>query len=323
MAQTILVTGSAGFIGFHVAKKLLSLGKEVIGIDILSDYYDVELKKDRNKILQENKNYTFYQCDIREQANLSDIFEKEKIDSICHLAAQAGVRYSLQNPIIYEETNIKGFLHILELARKQTISKIIYASSSSVYGGNDMPKGGFSEKDAVNQPISIYGATKRADELLAYTYHHLYDMQLTGLRFFTVYGPWGRPDMAYFSFAKAISEGKPITIFNNGNMKRDFTYIDDIVDGVISAMNNAYPYEIFNLGNAHPVQLAQFIEILEEKLGKKAIKEYQPLQPGDLLETFANVNHAKEKLGFEAKTNIEEGLEQFVHWYKIYSLSHE
>lgn len=318
MQKKILLTGSAGFIGFHVARKLLSLGEAVIGIDNLNDYYDPDLKIARNELLIKHKNYTFYQSDIRDWDSLREIFAKEKIDSICHLAAQAGVRYSLVNPFVYEETNNKGFLHILECAKTHKIQNIIYASSSSVYGGNIMSKGGFSETDSVDRPISVYGATKRANELLAYTYHHLYNMHLTGLRFFTVYGPWGRPDMAYFSFVKAIYEEKAIEIFNNGKMKRDFTYIDDIVDGVIAALDKAYPYEIFNLGNSHPVELEKFIKILEKKVGKSAKKIHKPMQPGDLLETFANTTHAKEKLGFEASTNIEEGLEKFVAWYMSY-----
>lgn len=318
MAQKLLITGSAGFIGFHVAKRLLEAGEQVIGIDNLNDYYDIQLKKDRNKTLKKYKNYTFYQVDIRDREKLRDVFGKGKIDKICHLAAQAGVRYSLTNPLAYEETNIKGFLHVLELARQYNIIDIIYASSSSVYGGNTMPKGGFGEKDAVNMPISVYGATKRADELLAYTYHHLYGMNCTGLRFFTVYGPWGRPDMAYYSFANAIRDNKPIEVFNNGDMRRDFTYVDDIVDGVISALEKHYPYEIFNLGNSRPVQLGRFIEILEDKFGKETKKVYKPMQPGDLYETFANVDHAKEKLGFEAKTGIEDGLRKFIDWYTSY-----
>ncbi|HVZ58236.1 MAG TPA: SDR family NAD(P)-dependent oxidoreductase, partial [Patescibacteria group bacterium] len=241
----VLVTGSAGFIGFHVTKRLLARGESVIGIDNLNDYYSVALKHDRNKILRENKNYQFFQLDISHAEEVMEVFAQITTDKICHLAAQAGVRYSLQNPQIYVDTNVKGFVNILEAAREHDIKDIVYASSSSVYGNNTMPPTGFSERDAVNQPISMYGMTKRANELTAYTYHHLYQMNLTGLRFFTAYGPWGRPDMAYYSFTKAILDGKPIKVFNHGKMKRDFTYIDDVVDGVIKAIDSPYGYEIF------------------------------------------------------------------------------
>lgn len=319
MAQSkILVTGSAGFIGFHVVKRLLERRESVIGIDNFNDYYTVSLKKDRNKILTNSKNYSFYEEDIINREKLEEIFASHRIDKICHLAAQAGVRYSLQNPSVYVDTNVLGFVNILEFAHKFGISNIVYASSSSVYGNNPMPKNGFSEKDAVDQPISIYGMTKRANELTAYTYHHLYKMNLTGLRFFTAYGPWGRPDMAYFSFTKAISEGKPIKVYNNGKMKRDFTFIEDVVDGVLKAIDKSFAYEIFNIGNSQTVELGDFIACIEKELGKKAIRNLEPLQPGDVLETFADISHAKEFLDFYPQTAIDEGIRKFVKWYKSY-----
>ncbi len=314
----IIITGSAGFIGFHVAKKLLEEGRTVIGVDNMNDYYDPSLKEARNKILQQYNSYTFYQVDITDNQALESIFRSHKIDKICHLAAQAGVRYSLENPYIYVDVNIKGFLNILEMAKKYKVKDVVYASSSSVYGNNAMSEGGFSEKDEVSKQISLYGFTKRANELLAYTYHHLYQMNFTGLRFFTVYGPWGRPDMAYFSFTKAILEGRPIKVYNFGKMKRDFTYIDDAVYGVIKALDQPYPYEIFNIGNSHTVELNYFIQCLENEVGKKAIIDPQPLQPGDVLETFANISHARKMLDFTPTTKIEEGLRKFVRWYKDY-----
>ncbi len=314
----IIITGSAGFIGFHVAKKLLEEGRTVIGVDNMNDYYDPSLKEARNKILQQYNSYTFYQVDITDNQALESIFRSHKIDKICHLAAQAGVRYSLENPYIYVDVNIKGFLNILEMAKKYKVKDVVYASSSSVYGNNAMSEGGFSEKDEVSKQISLYGFTKRANELLAYTYHHLYQMNFTGLRFFTVYGPWGRPDMAYFSFTKAILEGRPIKVYNFGKMKRDFTYIDDAVYGVIKALDQPYPYEIFNIGNSHTVELNYFIQCLENEVGKKAIIDPQPLQPGDVLETFANLSHASKMLDFTPTTKIEEGLRKFVRWYKDY-----
>ena len=273
----VLVTGSAGFIGFHVTKRLLEDGVTVVGVDNLNNYYDPNLKKMRSALLERHKNYIFHQLDISEGNEVLDTLGIYKFDKICHLAAQAGVRYSLDNPSLYIKANIDGFITLLEFARKQQIRDVIYASSSSVYGNNTMPKSGFSEEDSVNQPISIYGMTKRANELSAYTYHHLYQMHITGLRFFTAYGPWGRPDMAYYSFTKAIDEGKPITLFNHGKMRRDFTYIDDIVDGVVSALEKAYPLEVFNLGNSQTVELDEFIQSLEKHLGKKAVLNYAPL----------------------------------------------
>jgi UDP-glucuronate 4-epimerase len=318
MSKTILITGSAGFIGFHTAKKLQALKYKVIGLDNLNDYYNVNLKKARNKILLENKNYKFYQADLRDHETLKKIFKANKINKILNLAAQAGVRYSLTNPMVYEETNLKGFLNILECARHFKVKDVVYASSSSVYGGNKMPKNGFSETDAVNQPISLYASTKRANELMAYTYHHLFGLNCTGLRFFTVYGPWGRPDMALFSFTEKIIKGEPIPIFNYGKMRRDFTYIDDIVNGVIAALKKPFPYEIINLGNSQAEKLKYFIEVLEKELKTEAHKKYLPMQPGDVPATFANVKKAEKILNFKPKTKIEVGIKKFVKWYKEY-----
>lgn len=314
----ILVTGSAGFIGFSLSKKLLELGYKVIGVDNFSKYYNPKIKRDRNEILLSFKKYTFSEGDITNLSFLSELFKKNKIDRICHLAAQAGVRYSIINPFIYEETNIKGFLNILETARKFKVKNVIYASSSSVYGNDQMPKNGFCESMTSNNPISFYGVTKRTNELMAYIYHNIYNINFTGLRFFTVYGPWGRPDMAYFKFTKAILAGKPIDVHNYGNMKRDFTYIDDIIAGVVHALNNPFPYEIINLGNSNPISLKSFIKIIEDELGVKARLNFLPIQPGEALETFANIENARNKLEFKPKVNIEEGLRLFIDWYKIY-----
>jgi UDP-glucuronate 4-epimerase len=316
--KTILVTGSAGFIGFHVSNRLLEMGYGVIGVDNLNNYYEVSLKESRNKILLNHNNYLFEKLDISDSEGLRKTLSRHRVDKICHLAAQAGVRYSISNPLVYEQSNIKGFLSVLELAREKNIEDFIYASSSSVYGNNTMPKKGFSELDAVDKPISLYGATKRADELMAYAYSNLFQINCVGLRFFTAYGPWGRPDMAYFSFTKSISENKPIDVYNFGKMRRDFTYIEDIVDGVIAAIEKPFRYKIFNLGNSNTVELRHFIECLEKILNKKAIINYLPQQKGDLLETFANINLARKELGFSPKTSIEEGLGKFIKWYKEY-----
>lgn len=316
--KTILITGSSGFIGYHVAKRLLEDGATVIGVDNMNNYYDVSLKLSRNKELHKFGNYSFNKVDIIDSKAIEKVFTNTSIDKVCHLAAQAGVRYSLQNPQAYVSTNVNGFINILESAQKFGVKDIVYASSSSVYGGNRMPKNGFSEQDPVNEPISVYGMTKRADELAAYTYHHLYKMNLTGLRFFTAYGPWGRPDMAYFTFTKSIINSQPISVFNYGKMKRDFTYIDDVTDGVIKAINTPYPYEIFNIGNSHTVELGDFIECIEKEVGKKANIKFQSLQQGDVIETFANIDKAKKKLGFKPTSTIDEGLKKFVKWYREY-----
>jgi len=313
----ILVTGGAGFIGFHLAKKL-SEKDEVVIVDNLSDYYDVKLKEDRLDQIKDK--VEFHKIDISDFSPLKKIFEKHKFDLICHIAAQAGVRYSLINPWAYEKSNILGTLNIFELAKKFNIKKVIYASSSSVYGGNK--KVPFSEEDKVDKPISLYAATKIANELMAHTYHHLYKIDMVGLRYFTVYGPFGRPDMAMFKFTKNIFEDKPIEVYNFGNMKRDFTYIDDIIGGTIKAinfcLNNDDICEIINLGNSKPIELNYFIELLEKEIGKEAKKNLLPMQPGDVLETYADITKAKKILGWEPKTKIEEGVKKFVKWYKDY-----
>lgn len=316
--KTILVTGSAGFIGFHVTKKLLETGNKVIGIDSLNNYYEPKLKKDRNKILLESKNYKFYKLNLKNEKELKKIFTENKIDKICHLAAQAGVRYSLENPLAYEESNLKGFINIIECARHFKVKDFIYASSSSVYGKNEMGKKGFKESDEVNQPISLYAATKKANELIAYNYHHLFGINCTGLRFFTVYGPYGRPDMAIYIFTKNILAGKNIDVYNYGKMFRDFTYIDDIVNGIIGALEKSYPYEIFNLGNSNTVKLKYLIKTIEKNLEQKAKIKLKPIQPGDVEKTFANISKAKKMLNFSPKTKIEKGIRNFVKWYKDY-----
>lgn len=318
MKSTILVTGSAGFIGYHLSAKLLEMDYQVIGIDNFNSYYEPKLKRDRNKILQSYKNYSFFKGDTTNSSFLNNIFKKNLINKICHLAAQAGVRYSISNPYLYEESNIKGFLNILETAKTNQVKDIVYASSSSVYGNNKMPADGFSENASSNNPVSFYGASKKSNELMAYVYHDLYNLNCTGLRFFTVYGPWGRPDMAYFKFTKSILKGEPIDVYNYGNMKRDFTYIDDIIAGVISALEKSYPYEIMNLGNSRPVSLRHFIKVLENEIGVKANLNLLPKQPGDVFQTFANINKAKSKLKFKPNVSIEEGLKMFVSWYKKY-----
>jgi UDP-glucuronate 4-epimerase len=311
-----LVTGAAGFIGFHVARSLLESGQEVIGIDNLNPYYDVSLKKGRLELMTPNPLFTFYHGDINDLAMLETIFSNHAIDRICNLAAQAGVRYSIQNPFVYEESNLKGFLNLLELARRSPVRNFVFASSSSVYGNNrKLP---FSIEDIVDTPISLYAATKKANELMAHAYSHLFDIPLTGLRYFTVYGPWGRPDMALFLFTEAIIKGRPIEIYNFGRMKRDFTYIDDIVDGTIAALDNPFKYEIFNLGNSKTVELMQLIEIIEEELGIAAKKKFLPLQPGDVPETFADIEKTKRLLGFNPKTSIRSGIRRFLSWYREY-----
>jgi len=318
MKKTILITGSAGFIGFHTAQKLLAKKYQVIGVDNLNSYYDVKLKKARNEILLKNKNYKFYKVDLRNKKALEEVFKKNKVNKILNLAAQAGVRYSLTHPEAYEETNLKGFLNVLECARHFKVKDVVYASSSSVYGGNKMPRTGFSEKDAVNQPISLYASTKRANELMAFTYHHLFGLNCTGLRFFTVYGPWGRPDMALFIFANKITKGEEIPVFNYGKMRRDFTYVDDIANGVVKALEKPQAYEIINLGNSKSVELSYFIELIEKELNKTARKKYLPMQPGDVPATFANVSKARNMLGFQPKIKIETGIKNFIKWYKEY-----
>ena len=330
----ILVTGAAGFIGMHSAKKLLDEGHEVIGIDNLNDYYDVTLKEDRLKLLEGYKNFRFLKLDIKDQKDVVDLFKKESPQRVLHLAAQAGVRYSIQNPYIYIDSNIQGFINILEGCRTIKTEHLVFASSSSVYGGNT--KVPFSEHDNVDHPVSLYGATKKANELMAHTYSHLYQIPTTGLRFFTVYGPWGRPDMSPMLFTKAILADEPIQVFNHGDMMRDFTYIDDIVASVNetlfkTAMPNINfdgqhpdpatshaPYRIFNIGNSHPVPLMQFIETIEDALGKKAIKRMMGMQAGDIKITSADTSELNQWVNFKPNTSIREGVKRFIDWYKTY-----
>jgi UDP-glucuronate 4-epimerase len=330
----ILVTGAAGFIGMHTALRLLERGDEVVGIDNLNDYYEVSLKEARLAQLDDKPRFSFIKMDIADRAEIAQLFADEKFDKVIHLAAQAGVRYSITNPHAYADSNLVGFVNILEGCRHNAVQHLVYASSSSVYGGNaKMP---FSEHDSVDHPVSLYAATKKANELMAHTYSHLYRLPTTGLRFFTVYGPWGRPDMAPFLFAGAILKGEPIKVFNHGNMKRDFTYIDDIVEGVIRAMdrnateNETYdpltadpatsnaPYRVFNIGNSDPVPLMEFIGALESAIGKPAEKVFMPMQPGDVLETHAKTNLLKDWVGFVPRDNLESSIRYFVEWYKKY-----
>lgn len=315
-AKGIIVTGAAGFIGFHVTRRLLEMEANVVGVDNLNPYYDPSLKRDRLNILKPNENFTFYQQDIQDLDGLQSIFAHYRIDLICNLAAQAGVRHSLKDPFSYQRSNLEGFLNLLELARQTKVKNFVYASSSSVYGGNT--KTPFSVEDRVDRPVSLYAATKRANELMAYSYSHLYQIPCTGLRYFTVYGPWGRPDMALFLFTEAILEKRPIAVYNYGKMKRDFTYIDDIVDGTIAALEKPAPFEIFNLGNSESVGLLDFIHMLEDELGQKAVKNMLPLQPGDVPETAADITNSKEQLGFNPRTPLREGVRKFVAWYREY-----
>ncbi|HNW00922.1 MAG TPA: NAD-dependent epimerase [Burkholderiaceae bacterium] len=330
----ILLTGAAGFIGMTTALRLLARGDEVVGLDNLNDYYDVSLKQNRLNRLLPYPGFRFVKLDVADRAGMADLFVAEKFDRVIHLAAQAGVRYSLQNPHAYIESNVVGFTNILEGCRHARVQHLVYASSSSVYGGNTkMP---FSEHDSVDHPVSLYAATKKANELMAHTYSHLYGLPTTGLRFFTVYGPWGRPDMALFLFTKAILEGRAIDVFNHGKMQRDFTYVDDIVEGVIRVIdriaspNAAYdasradpatsnvPYRVFNIGNNNPVPLLDFIGCIENALGKKAEKNLLPLQDGDVPETYANTDALNEWVGFVPGTSIEQGIGRFVAWYREY-----
>jgi UDP-glucuronate 4-epimerase len=311
----ILVTGAAGFIGYHVSKELMAQGQEVIGVDCVNEYYDVTLKQKRLENLQKEKKFTFEKIDVCEYERLTDIFRKYSPSKVCHLAAQAGVRYSITHPFVYQKSNMEGFLNILELSKKNKIENFVYASSSSVYGANT--KLPFSETDPVDTPISLYAATKRSNELVAHTYSHLFDLPCSGLRFFTVYGPWGRPDMALFIFTKAILEGKPIQVYNQGNMQRNFTYIDDIVNGVIRVLNTPEKYEIYNIGNNKAEKLMDFINEIEKNAGKTAIKEFLPMQPGDVVATVADISKIS-KLGYEPKTDIQDGIKNFVSWYREY-----
>jgi len=314
--DVILVTGSAGFIGFHLSKKLLELGYFVVGVDNLNSYYDVNLKKARLEILEPSDDFRFYHVDIQDLDALKTIFEQHTITKICNLAAQAGVRYSLKDPFSYQKSNIEGFLNLLELAREYKVSNFVYASSSSVYGKNR--KSPYSVEDRVDNPISLYAATKKANELMAHAYSHLFGIPCTGLRYFTVYGPWGRPDMALFLFTDAILNKKPINVYNFGKMRRDFTYIDDIVDGTVKAIEKPTPYEIFNLGNSDSVALLDFIRVIEEELGHKAKKNMMPLQPGDVPVTVADIKRSREHLGFSPQMPLRDGIRAFLKWYQEY-----
>lgn len=329
----ILVTGSAGFIGFNLSKKLLKLNHSVIGIDNLNDYYEVTLKENRLKEIDDDK-FSLHQIDLENREALNKVFETVKPDVVINLAAQAGVRYSLENPHAYIESNIVGFVNILEACRHNEVEQLIYASSSSVYGANtSLP---FSTSDNIDHPLSLYAATKKANELMAHTYSSLYGIPTTGLRFFTVYGPWGRPDMALFKFTKNIIEGKPIDVYNNGDMMRDFTYVDDIVEAISRLVekkakpnpewsgknpdpSSSYaPYKVYNIGNNSPVSLMEFIEAIEEKVGKKAIKNYMPLQAGDVPATYADVEDLYRDIDFRPQTSIKDGVGKFVDWYIDY-----
>ena len=332
--QKIFVTGAAGFIGFHLSKRLLGEGREVIGLDNVNDYYDVALKEARLAMLEKERNFRFYRADLSDRAAMEGIFAKEKPEIVINLAAQAGVRYSITNPHVYIDSNLVGFINILEGCRHNQVKHLVFASSSSVYGANTkMP---FSVHDNVDHPVSLYAATKKANELMAHTYASLYRLPCTGLRFFTVYGPWGRPDMALFLFTKAILEDRPIDVFNDGKMKRDFTYIDDIIEGVVRVTdkiptpNNAWngeqpdpassfaPYRIYNIGNNNPVLLMDFIGYLEEYLGKTAQKNFLPLQEGDVPASWADVDDLMADVGFKPATPVAVGIERFVAWYREY-----
>jgi UDP-glucuronate 4-epimerase len=343
----ILVTGTAGFIGFHLANRLIDRGDEVVGLDSINDYYDIRLKYGRlevaginkqeieyNRVVQSKKkpNYRFIKLNLEDKSNIDKLFASEKFDKVCNLAAQAGVRYSLTNPQAYIDSNITGFLNILEACRYYPVEHLSYASSSSVYGLNE--KQPFSTSDNVDHPISLYASSKKANELMAHTYSHLFQIPTTGLRFFTVYGPWGRPDMALFIFAKAILEGRPIDIFNKGRMQRDFTYVDDIVQGIIHVIDqppkanatwnglipdpstSKAPYKIYNIGNSNPVLLMDFINAIERELGMEAKKNLLPMQPGDVPSTWADVSDLVENLRYKPNTPVSEGIKQFVVWYK-------
>ncbi|MCF8018789.1 MAG: NAD-dependent epimerase [Vallitaleaceae bacterium] len=334
MDTKILVTGAAGFIGFHMSKRLLEKGHFVIGMDNMNDYYEPQLKEDRLAMLTEYDNFVFYKTDIKDKTEVDRVFIEHRPAYVIHLAAQAGVRYSITNPYAYVDSNLIGFMNILEACRNNPVKHLIYASSSSVYGGNKVVP--FSTNHNVDHPVSLYAATKKSNELMAHTYSHLYNIPTTGLRFFTVYGPWGRPDMAYFSFTKDMITGKPIKVFNKGEMERDFTYVDDIVEGIHKLLDQIpraktdwnesqddlstsfAPYKLYNIGNNSPVKLMRFIQVLEELLQIEAEKVFMDMQPGDVLRTYADVSDLEKDIDFKPETTIEEGLSQFVKWYKKY-----
>ncbi len=345
----ILITGSAGFIGFHLANRLVRQGEEVVGLDVLNDYYDVNLKINRLRYAgfdtldlqyaqpitsKQHPNFRFVKMALEDKENLQALFEQEKFDAVCNLAAQAGVRYSITNPGAYIDSNIVGFCNILEACRHAETGHLVYASSSSVYGLNEgMP---FSTSDNVDHPISLYAASKKSNELMAHTYSHLFGLPTTGLRFFTVYGPWGRPDMALFLFTEAILQGRPVQVYNHGNMVRDFTYIDDIVEGIVRVLahppkgdpdwsgnkpnpsGSKAPYKIYNIGNNNPIRLMDFIEAIEQALGKTATREFLPMQPGDVAATYADVADLVKDLGYKPETGVKEGIAAFVQWYREY-----
>ena len=330
----VLVTGSAGFIGFHVCRRLLERGDDVWGLDNLNDYYDPQLKRDRLKEIKDRAGFTFHEIDCADRGAVAGLFSGDRFDGVVHLAAQAGVRHSMSDPHAYADSNVVGFLNVLEGCRHGGVGHLAFASSSSVYGGNlRMP---YSVHDNVDHPLSLYAATKKANELMAHVYSHLYGIPTTGLRFFTVYGPWGRPDMALFKFTKAILEGRPIDVYNHGKMQRDFTFIDDVVEGVVRVLDripaadpdwsgegpdpatSSAPYRLYNIGNSQPVQLTRVIEILEQCLGKTAKRTLLPMQPGDVPATFADVEELARDVGFRPSTPIEEGIAEFVRWFREY-----
>ena len=332
MMEKILITGAAGFVGFHLTNLLVEKGYHIIGIDNMNDYYDIRLKEGRLDIMKKHENFTFYKMDLKDKESIDHLFEKYRFDYVINLAAQAGVRYSIENPYAYVDSNLIGFVNILEACRHYPVKHLVYASSSSVYGGNKVAP--FSTEHQVDHPVSLYAATKKSNELMAHTYSHLYNIPTTGLRFFTVYGPWGRPDMAYFSFTNNILSGKAINVFNHGKMERDFTYIDDITEGIarllpLAPVKNVEwdetkdklsesfaPYKVYNIGNNQPVQLEEFISTLEDKLGVKANRNYMEMQPGDVVRTYADVSDLEQAINFKPKTTISEGLGKFVEWYK-------
>ncbi len=331
--MAILVTGAAGFIGYFVSLRLLEAGEQIYGVDVLSDYYDVSLKADRLAQLQVFENFTFAQMDVSDRAAMATLFAENRFECVIHLAAQAGVRYSLQNPMAYADSNLLGFVNILEGCRHSKVGHLVFASSSSVYGQNR--KVPFATEDHVDHPVSLYAATKKSNELMAHAYSHLYDLPVTGLRFFTVYGPWGRPDMAYFKFVEAIAQNRPIDVYNHGQMKRDFTYVDDVVEGIVRVMkkppqkptadstadstaDTTAAYKIYNIGNHSPVTLMDFITTIEQAMGKTVEKNMLPMQPGDVPATYADVQALMDDVGFKPDTPLSEGIEKFVAWYKAY-----
>lgn len=335
--NTVLVTGAAGFIGFHTAQRLLKAGRRVVGLDNLNNYYDPKLKEARLHALSENHNFEFLRLDLADRAAMAKLFSERKFPFVIHLAAQAGVRYSLQNPHAYVDANLEGFVNVLEGCRHNGCKHLVFASSSSVYGANT--KLPFSVHDNVDHPISLYAASKKANELMAHAYAHLYRLPTTGLRFFTVYGPWGRPDMAMFIFAKAILEGQPIKLFNNGDMQRDFTFVDDVVESLVRLIDkpaqpnpqwsgakpdsatSAAPWKVYNIGNNNPEHLLRVVELLEQELGAKAIRDLQPMQPGDVPATYADVEDLMRDVGFRPSTSIEDGIKQFISWFRDYHQS--